>query len=63
MKDKIFGCVLCNIEVPDSLKDYFSKMGPICKNIDICSEDIGDQIKAYAMQYNKAPQTKLDRLR
>lgn len=50
--EKIFGCVLCDIEVPDSLKDYFSEMCPIFKNIEICPEDIGDQMKAFAKQHN-----------
>ena len=53
LTEKIFGCVLCDIEVPDSLKDYFSEMCPIFKNVDICFEDIGDLMKG--------DQTKLDR--
>lgn len=52
MTEKIFGCVLCDIEVPDSLKDYFSEMCPIFKNINICSEDIREQMKAFAKEHN-----------
>ena len=32
--DISFGFVECDIEVPDHLKDYFSEMTPIFKNVD-----------------------------
>ena len=37
----LFGFVECDIEVPDHLKEYFSEMTPIFKNVNVCSDDLG----------------------
>ena len=47
MTNKLFGFVECDIEVPDYLKDHFSEMCPIFKNIEInqnSKEVIGDHM-------------------
>ena len=38
----LFGFVECDIEVPDHLKEYFSKMTPVFKNVDVCLDDVGE---------------------
>ena len=38
----LFGFVECDIEVPDHLKEYFSEMTPILKNVDVCLDDVGE---------------------
>ena len=48
----MFGFVECDIEVPDHLKDYFSEMIPILKNVDVCLDDVGDFMQEYAKQHN-----------
>ena len=48
----LFGLVECDIKVPEELKDYFSEMTPIFKNIDVSVEDIGEAMKKYAEQNN-----------
>ena len=48
----LFGFVECDIEVPDHLKDYFSEMTPIFKNVDVCLDDIGELMQEYAKQHN-----------
>ena len=39
---RCFGFIECDIEVPDQLKEYFSQMTPIFKNVDVCLNDVGD---------------------
>lgn len=39
MNDKIFGFLECDIETPEHLKEYFSEMTPIFKNVEIDSTD------------------------
>ena len=48
----LFGFVECDIEDPDHLKDYFSEMTPIFKNVDVCLNDIGELMQEYAKQHN-----------
>ena len=48
--NRLFGMVECDIVVPEHLKDYFSEMTPIFKNIDIHIDDIGAVMKDYAIQ-------------
>jgi hypothetical protein len=49
VKDEtLFGCVECDIHVPEHLRDYFQQMCPIFKNVEISREDIGDYMKTYA---------------
>ncbi|KAG3187142.1 hypothetical protein PC128_g12730 [Phytophthora cactorum] len=57
--DKIFGFLECDIRTPDHLKEYFSEMTPIFKNILIdCTNEkvIGDHMFEYneAREKNKA---------
>ena len=46
--ETLFGCVECDIHVPDHLREQFQEMCPIFKNTEISREDIGDFMKAYA---------------
>ena len=43
----LFGLTECDIKVPEHWKDYFSKMTPIFKNIDVSVEDIGEAMKKH----------------
>jgi hypothetical protein len=45
--ETLFGCVECDIHVPDNLRDHFQEMCPIFKNIDISRDDIGEFMKTY----------------
>ena len=45
---KVFGIVVCDIRVPDELKDYFSDFAPIIKHANISYEDIGDYMQNVA---------------
>ena len=38
---KYFGAVVCNIRVPEPLKEYFAEMPPIFINVEMSIEDIG----------------------
>ena len=38
----LFGFVECDIEVPEHLKEYFSEMTPIFKNVDVCLDHVGE---------------------
>ena len=46
--ETLFGMVECDISVPDHLKEYFSEMTPIFKNIHVSLDDIGEPMKQYA---------------
>ena len=46
--EKIFGCIECDIHVPEHLRDKFSEMCPVFKNTEISRDDIGEFMKAYA---------------
>ena len=49
VKDEtLFGCVECDIHVPEHLRDHFQEMCPIFQNVEISREDIGDYMKTYA---------------
>ena len=48
----LFGFVECDIEVPGHLKEYFSEMTPIFKNVDVCLDDIGEFMQNYAKEHN-----------
>ena len=55
MTNKLFGFVECDIEVPDNLKDHFSEMCPIFKNVEINQnnkEVIGEHMYDYAKANN-----------
>ena len=38
---KYFGAVVCDIQVPDHLKDQFAEITPVYKNVDITTNDVG----------------------
>ena len=46
--ETLFGCVECDIHVPDHLREKFSEMCPIFKNTAISRDDIGEFMKTYA---------------
>jgi hypothetical protein len=49
IQDKtFFGLIECDIEVPDHLRDHFSEMTPIFKNISLSSKDLFEPMKSYA---------------
>jgi hypothetical protein len=52
LNGEYFGLVRCNIETPEKLKDYFSELPPIFKNIKVSRDDIGDHIKEYCLKQN-----------
>ncbi|TMW69387.1 hypothetical protein Poli38472_001543 [Pythium oligandrum] len=52
VNDKLFGFLECDIETPEHLKEYFSEMCPIFKNIEIDPSNrelIGDHMYDYNM--------------
>ena len=51
----LFGAVEVDIHVPDELKQKFSEMTPIFKNVDISLDDIGPHMKAFAQQHECMP--------
>ena len=54
IQDKtFFGLVECDIEVPDHLRDYFSEMTPIFKNITLSQKDLFQPMKTYATDNGK----------
>ncbi|CAB4017246.1 Hypothetical predicted protein [Paramuricea clavata] len=50
--NKLFGCVECDIHVPESLREHFKEMCLIFKNIEIRREDIGELMRSYAEENN-----------
>ena len=46
--EKLFGCIECDIRLPEHLRDKFSEMCPIFKNTDISRDDIGEFMKTHA---------------
>ena len=46
--EKLFGCIECDIHVPEHLREKFSEMCPIFKNTKISRDDIGELTRAYA---------------
>ena len=55
MDGTLFGCVECDIHVPDNLNHHFAEMCPIFKNVEISRDDIGDYMKKYAEAKNIMP--------
>ena len=49
---QLFGAVECDISVPPHLKDYFSEMTPIFKNVDVKIGDIGPFMKEFCEDPN-----------
>ena len=48
----LFGFVECDIQVPEHLKEYFSEMTPIFKNVDVCLDDVGEFMQEYAKEHS-----------
>lgn len=48
VNEQIFGVVEFDIRVPEHLKEHFSEMCPIFKNVYISREDIGEFMKTFA---------------
>ena len=51
-KGFLFGVIECDIRVPEALKQKFSEIPPIFKNVAICQEDIGPYMQAFAEEQN-----------
>ena len=56
-EDELFGYVQFNLEIPDGLKQKFSKFSPIFKNINGSRADIGDYLRDYAIDNDLLKQT------
>ena len=46
--EQLFGYVQCEIEVPETLRDYFSNFPPIFKNTAVSRDDIGNMMEQYS---------------
>ena len=55
---RLFGYVQCDIEVPEHLRNYFSKFPPIFKNTVVSRDDIGSLMKQHAEKENIMVQPK-----
>ena len=57
----LFGCVQCNLIVPDELKPTISSFPPTFKNIDVCCNVIGEYMKKLSQENDllKNPQRML----
>jgi hypothetical protein len=44
-REKFFGVVECDIQVPQHLHEYFSEMSPIFKNTEVTFNDMSDETK------------------
>ena len=47
----LFGCVECDIRVPDHLRSKFIEMCPIFKNVEISRDDIGEYMKNFGEEH------------
>ena len=61
--EKLFGCIECDIHVPEHFRDKFSEMCPIFKNTDISRDDIVEFMNTYAEENHimSRPEAKFDR--
>ena len=48
---RLFGFVECDTEVPDHLKEYFSEMTPIFKNVNVSLDDVEEFMQEYAKEH------------
>ena len=48
----LFEFVECDTEVPDHLKEYFSEMTPILKNVEVCLDNVGEFMQNYAKEHS-----------
>ena len=53
---ELFGLVQCDIQTPPELKERFSELPPIFKNINISREDIGPHMREYCELHKKLTQ-------
>ena len=53
---RLFGYVHCDIEVPEHLREYFSKFSAIFKNTVVSRDDIGNLMKQYPEEENNMVQ-------
>jgi hypothetical protein len=42
---EIFGAVVCDIRVPDALRNHFAEMTPVFKNVSVSIDDVGAYMK------------------
>ena len=42
---KYFGAAVCDIHVPENLKDYFAEIPPVFKNVKVTIDDVGHYMK------------------
>ena len=42
---KYFGAVVCDVHVPEVLKEHFAEMPPVFKNVEVTIEDVGPYMK------------------
>ena len=47
----LFGFVECDTEAPDHLRDHFSEITLIFKNVDVCLDDVGECMQQYAKDH------------
>ena len=52
LTEKVFGIIVCDLHVPDNLKEYFKDFAPIIKHANINLEDIGDFMEEVAQKSN-----------
>ena len=50
LREHFFGVVDCEVQVPDHLKEKFSKFPPIFKNCNVFLDDVGDHMLNFAME-------------
>lgn len=51
--ESFFGLIECDIEVPRHLREKFSEMTPIFKNVSVSREDLFEPMKSYATANEK----------
>ena len=52
---ELFGFIECDVEVPKSLRNYFSELPPIFKNSTISFEDIGQHMQKWCFDHSTNP--------
>ena len=48
----VFGMIVCDICVPEELREHFAEMQPVFKNISLIREDLGPLMRRYAEEHN-----------
>jgi hypothetical protein len=52
-EDNIFGAVVCDISVPESLRDHFAEMTPVFKNVSVSISDVGTYMKGVCDKFGE----------